>query len=103
MLGDQLIKTGDPIMIILAAANLDPVVFNQPEKYDPIRSNNVEHLTFGLGGHNCLAKYYIIDMVTDACYYLVNKYPNISMLQQNFTYEELQNVRLVKELIVKIS
>jgi cytochrome P450 len=100
--GEHLIKSGELIMIVMAAANLDPVVFTDPEKYDPLRSNNDQHLTFGLGGHNCLAKYLTIDMATDVCSYLANKYPAISILQHEFKYEALLNVRLVRELMVKL-
>jgi len=101
-IGEHLIKSGELIMIVMAAANLDPVVFTDPEKYDPLRNNNEEHLTFGLGGHNCLAKYLTIDMATDVCSYLANKYPAIGILQHEFKYEALLNVRLVKELMVKL-
>ncbi|WP_073404425.1 cytochrome P450 [Mucilaginibacter sp. OK098] len=102
-IGGQLIKAGEPIMVVIAAANLDPVVFADPGKYNPLRSNNDQHLTFGLGGHNCLAKYLTIDMATDVCSYLANKYPAISILQHEFKYEPLLNVRLVKELLTKLS
>lgn len=103
MIGNQLIKAGEPVMIVLAAANLDPGMFKDPEKYDPFRSNNEQHLTFGIGGHNCLAKYLTIDMATDACSYLANKYPYISIIQKEFKYEAALNARMVKELRVKFT
>ncbi|MDB5087819.1 MAG: Cytochrome [Mucilaginibacter sp.] len=102
-IGEQLIKSGELIMVVMAAANLDSIVFTDPEKYDPFRSNNEQHLTFGLGGHNCLAKYFTIGMATDVCSYLANKYPSIGILQHEFKYEALLNVRLVKELSIKLA
>lgn len=102
-IGEHLIKSGELIMVVMAAANLDHVVFTHPGKYDSLRNNNDQHLTFGLGGHNCLAKYLTIDMATDVCSYLANKYPAISILQHEFKYEALLNVRLVKELLIKLS
>jgi len=102
-IGEQLIKPGELIMVVMAAANLDPAVFKDPEEYDPLRNNNDQHLTFGLGGHNCLAKYLTIDLATDVCSYLANKYPAIGILQHEFKYEALLNVRLVKELLIKLA
>ncbi len=103
LIGSQLIKAGEQIMVIMAAANLDPSVFEKPELYNTFRSNNEQHITFGLGGHNCIAKYLTIDIVVDTCSYLANKYEHIALLQQEFKYEAALNVRLVKELTIKLS
>jgi len=101
-LGGQTIKAGETVMIVLAAANLDPEVFNNPRQFDIMRDNNDKHLTFGLGGHNCLAKYFSIDMAAEACRYIADKYPSTRLLQNEFTYEPQLNVRLVKELVVSL-
>jgi cytochrome P450 len=101
LIGGQLIKAGQSILIVIGAANLDPQVFENPELYDPLRKNNGENHTFGLGGHNCFAKYTMIDMATETCVFLTNKYKQISVMQQAFKYEAQLNVRLIKELMVK--
>ncbi|WP_067823128.1 cytochrome P450 [Nocardia inohanensis] len=46
------IRTGDAVIMLLAAANHDPNVFAGPERFDPARANR--HLAFGLGQHFCL-------------------------------------------------
>ncbi|MGY0039160.1 cytochrome P450 [Pedobacter sp. NJ-S-72] len=56
LIGNQIIKEGEMITIVLAAANLDPLIFKSPLTYNPSRANNHEHLTFGAGHHQCLAK-----------------------------------------------
>ena len=102
LIGDQLIKAGQSILIVIGAANLDPGVFEKPELYDPSRKNNGENLTFGLGGHNCFAKHTMIDMAVETCVFLTNKFKHISITQQQLEYEPQLNVRLIKELMVKL-
>ncbi|SDM53591.1 Cytochrome P450 [Lentzea albidocapillata subsp. violacea] len=45
---------GMPVMLLLAAANRDPRVFEDPLKFDPTRSNAREHLAFSAGIHYCI-------------------------------------------------
>jgi cytochrome P450 len=70
--GNQLIKAGEIILVVLAAANLDPQVFKAPELFDLSRNNNDQNITFGLGRHNCIAKYTMIDMAAETCLFLNN-------------------------------
>jgi cytochrome P450 len=102
LIGGQLIKAGQSILIVIGAANLDPGVFENPELYNPLRKNNSENLTFGLGGHNCFAKYTMIEMAIETCVFLTNKYKRVGITQQQFKYEAQPNVRLIKEVMVKV-
>jgi cytochrome P450 len=52
-LGGVQLKTGDRIMAMLAAANMDPEANPQPEQLDLARRPN-RHLSFGTGIHFCL-------------------------------------------------
>jgi cytochrome P450 PksS len=51
--GGVRLKTGDKIMVMLAAANMDPETNPHPEKLDLERRPN-RHLSFGTGIHFCL-------------------------------------------------
>ncbi|MDJ0786258.1 MAG: cytochrome P450 [Myxococcota bacterium] len=48
------IPEGSVLMVRYAAANRDPAVFEDPERFDPARDNADQHLAFGLGAHFCL-------------------------------------------------
>ncbi len=50
---DQKISEGARVHLLFAAANRDPRVFDEPDRFDITRSPN-NHLAFGLGIHFCL-------------------------------------------------
>jgi cytochrome P450 StaP len=47
------IGRGEPIAVVIGAANRDPNAFNDPDKLDITRQDN-PHLAFGSGRHHCL-------------------------------------------------
>ena len=47
------LKKGDRVMVMLAAANMDPAVHDRPESLDLERKPN-RHISFGTGIHFCL-------------------------------------------------
>ncbi|MFG2142410.1 cytochrome P450 [Streptomyces sp. NPDC048650] len=53
MVGDTLIRAGDAVFTSVAAANLDPEVFPDPDRLDFTRERN-PHLGFGHGIHYCM-------------------------------------------------
>jgi cytochrome P450 len=54
-LHDRLVPAGDRILLLVGAANRDPRVFVQPDRYDVDRPDVTSHLaSFGSGRHFCL-------------------------------------------------
>ncbi|MFV2120998.1 cytochrome P450 family protein [Streptomyces sp. Act-28] len=51
--GGQRIEPGDPVLVVLAAADRDPERFDAPDTLDLGRSDN-QHLGYGHGIHYCL-------------------------------------------------
>jgi cytochrome P450 len=51
-IGDMDIERGDLVIMLIAAAQRDPAVFADPDRFDPTR--DTRHLAFGLGAHFCL-------------------------------------------------
>ena len=95
------IKKDDLILVNLAAANRDTDQFKNAMTFDIERENNNEHLTFGIGGHMCLAKYYSVHLATEALYYLFTHY-NVSFLGNKTEYEPMINARLPKAVWISI-
>jgi cytochrome P450 len=52
-LGEQHIASGDPVLVVLAAADRDPEKFQDPDNLDLGRRDN-QHLGYGHGIHYCL-------------------------------------------------
>jgi len=55
-IGGQTIKAGEGVFALLSAANRDPSVFPNPDKFDIERPNAKDHLTFSFGVHHCLGQ-----------------------------------------------
>ncbi len=53
-LSDAPIKEGDLVRVSIAAANRDPSLFPNPDRFDPDRTNKRRHLAFAHGPHVCL-------------------------------------------------
>lgn len=53
VVGGTLIRAGTQPLLVLAAANRDPAVFDDPDRFDVTRSPN-PHLAFAAGAHYCL-------------------------------------------------
>jgi len=47
-------EAGEPIAVVLGAANRDPARWDDPERFDVRRDPTVMSLTFGMGAHFCL-------------------------------------------------
>lgn len=48
------LRAGQTIVLLIGAANHDPAVFADPERFDVSRPNAKDHLSFGSGIHACL-------------------------------------------------
>jgi cytochrome P450 len=53
-LGAAEIAAGDLVRISITAANRDPAVFPDPDRFDPSRENAGRHLAFAAGPHVCV-------------------------------------------------
>ena len=48
------IAKGDLVIVSISAANRDPAVFADPDRFDPHRPDARRHLAFAAGPHVCL-------------------------------------------------
>lgn len=78
VIGGVDIKKGDRVMLLMAAANRDPVQFNNPEHLDISRNPN-PHLAFGHGIHFCLGAPLARLEVEIALTEMTKRFPNLEL------------------------
>lgn len=63
-LGGVRLERGDKVVVSFTAANRDPAVFGDPDRFDIQRANARSHLAFGAGPHFCLGAHLARSMMT---------------------------------------
>ncbi|WP_334190876.1 cytochrome P450 [Noviherbaspirillum sp.] len=101
-IGGVQMQKGDAVLLVLAAANRDPERFADPEKFDPERGNNMDHLSFGTGMHMCAAHRLSVALAADALAALYAHFPKVALLQERFAYEPLVNARLPTRMLIRL-
>jgi cytochrome P450 len=51
------IAAGETLLVFIGAANRDPDVFHEPDRYDITRSGKAQHLALAFGAHFCLGSH----------------------------------------------
>jgi cytochrome P450 len=78
VLSGTCVRAGEPVIVLLAAANRDPVRFNMPDRFRPGRRPN-PHLAFGAGVHGCLGAGFARSVARVALAALVEGAPRLSL------------------------
>jgi cytochrome P450 len=72
----QAIAAGEKVIMYYGAANRDPEIFTDPDRFDVTRKNAKDHLAFGTGPHVCLGQR-VANMQLDAAYrQILSRYPH---------------------------
>jgi cytochrome P450 len=75
--GEVLVGTNQWVITLLAAANRDPDVYPEPNRFDIARRSPVEHLAFSGGIHYCLGSPLARLELTQAFRALAERFPRI--------------------------
>jgi cytochrome P450 len=78
-LGGASIARGDLVHVSITAANRDPAVFPDPDRFDPARSNVRRHLAFAHGPHVCLGIHLARLEAQTALMTLLRRLPNLRL------------------------
>jgi len=85
-LGDHTIRKGEKVLCVLAAANRDPEVFEDPERLDITRENN-PHIAFGTGIHACLGATLARVEIQIAIETMLSRYPKLRLTTNDVEWE----------------
>ncbi|BCP23745.1 MULTISPECIES: cytochrome P450 [Mycobacterium avium complex (MAC)] len=70
---------GEKVMLVYGAANRDPEVFADPQKFDIDRPGVTKHLSFGSGRHRCIGEPLAKAELRLTLDYVLDNVPNIEM------------------------
>ncbi|GAB4514295.1 MAG: cytochrome P450 [Anaerolineae bacterium] len=99
-LGGQVIPQGALIFPMLAAANRDPAVFPDPDRFDLQRENN-KHVAFGYGIHFCLGAPLARMEVSTALEIVLRRLPNLHLTNTPLSYKRDVAIRSLNSLPVQ--
>ena len=89
-----------PVILLLAGAGRDPAVFEHPERFDPTRPNNRDHLAFSAGIHYCLGAGLARIEAAAALRALFERYPELR-IAGSVTRRRSRNINGVRRLPVR--
>ena len=86
------IGRGEPIAVVIGAANRDPNVFTDPDKFDITRQDN-PHIAFGTGRHHCLGAALARMETRIAIPALLERMPEIRLLTEKLEWNKSIGLR----------
>jgi len=95
------LKKGDRVMVMLAAANMDPAVHDEPERLDLERKPN-RHMSFGTGIHFCLGHQLARIEAASALQALFTRWPRLGLAvdASQIHWRKRPGIRMIAKLPV---
>ncbi|HEU4324897.1 MAG TPA: cytochrome P450 [Roseiflexaceae bacterium] len=95
------IPRGATVLLMVSAANMEPTLFAEPERFDPAREHLSRHVAFGYGTHFCLGAPLArleLRLMVDV---LADRLPSLRMLpDQEIAYLPMLFARGLSRLLV---
>ena len=98
--GGQLMGPGEKLVMWYGAANRDPDIFLNPDKFDIERVNADKHLAFGIGRHTCIGKPVALMQLEESYKQILARFPDIRM-SGNWKVAPNNFVHAIQEMPVK--
>jgi cytochrome P450 len=90
----------ESITVSLASANRDPNANPEPDRFD-IRRKDIRHQSFGGNKHLCLGAHLARVETQEAILALIQRFPNLSLVEQEFNYRPVPSFRALMQLWVR--
>lgn len=99
-LGDKLIRKGQAVMAVMAAANRDPERFPDPDRFDVARKDN-RHLAFGYAAHFCFGAALARVEGQEVFDAIIRRLPDLELLPGRLTWRNNLGLRGLTALPVR--
>ncbi len=97
VVGGQLVGAGQRVLAVLAAANRDPEVFAEPDRFDITRAPN-RHLSFSTGIHFCLGAQLARTEAQIAIGTLLREFPGLHLADEKRRWRPVLTLRGLESL-----
>jgi len=94
---------GDRAILMWAAANRDPAMFDDPDKLDLSRENAKKQMAFGVGIHRCLGSHYAKMMFQVMLTQVLERLPDFELAGDYERFEDAGEVYAVRKLPIKFT
>ena len=99
----QPLRQGDRAILMWAAANRDPAMFEDPDKLDLSRENTKKQMAFGVGIHRCLGSHYAKMMFQVMLTQVLERLPDFELAGDYERFEDAGEVYAVRKLPIKFT
>lgn len=100
-LGGVMLRKGEPLLYGIAAANRDPDVFEDPERFDPERKNLGQALSFGQGEHHCIGRMLALAEMEIGIKAVFDRFPDMALVEERPSEIVLASLRGPRDLWVR--
>ena len=100
-IGGVPIRQGQSMTTVLAAANRDPDVYPDPDRFD-IEREDAHHQSFGGGAHLCLGAHLARLEAEEAIGGLLGRFPRLRASDRSFTYKRVPGFRGLADYWVRL-
>jgi cytochrome P450 len=99
----QELRAGEFAMLMWAAANRDPAMFEDPATIDFHRPNTRKHMAFGVGVHRCLGSHMARMMFQEMMSEILQRLPDFELKGEPVRFEDAGEVYAVRRLPIKFT
>ena len=97
------LRQGDRAILMWAAANRDPAVFEEPETFDLHRANARKHMAFGVGIHRCLGSHFARMMFQVMIEQVLERLPDFELAGEPERFQDAGDVYAVRKLSIRFT
>lgn len=84
VVGGRAVPKGEEIFLLTGAANRDPAMFEDPERFDIRRPNASAHLAFGWGVHQCIGLHLARTEIHAFFHHLLDVLPKVEIVSIDY-------------------
>jgi cytochrome P450 len=100
---NQPLRQGDRAILMWAAANRDPAMFEDPDTLDLSRENAKKQMAFGVGIHRCLGSHYAKMMFQVMITQILERLPDFEIAGDYERFEDAGEVHAVRKLPIRFT